>query len=1418
MSDIDTSKQEPETDNLVPEDDIVCSGETQEIKLQSEFDEMTQEVPLEPLSEPIQGSSRMRKQTEKGLSYEIELYAKRFKSAISSWRKSFNESTILMSDTMDADLLREARDRVIGCVHEVNSIYGRLSSLPVDEPQSSRYSEQFEEFETKHNEFLCHISQRICDLKTEVESRGSVRSLRSNRTGHSRTSNISRHSIAAAEAAALTAKLKYIDAEAKSRAELEKIMTQRKLEMAQAKLSVLKEETADFSDMAMQFPVPDQMRDTKTYVESHAKYFPGFQPPDVSPKEVKPSVAYSKEALEKHQEFKPLQPHGNVTETTLANGLYTKSALSRSETKVTSSLDPTAMVFEPSVAQPQAETFVKNPVSHSGDQAKFSNVEVTQNPSAVSPILSVNETGNLASEEILKLTKTLAEQVIISRLPPPEPTVFDGDPLKFPGWKCAFHTLIEQKQIPAPEKIHYLRKYLSGSVREVVENYFLLSSEDAFEEAKKLLEQRYGDPFVIGNAFRNKLEKWPRIMAKDGEGLRKFSDFLKQCHTAMASVKCLNILDDERENRKLLLKLPEWIVNRWNRQVAVSRASEQRFPSFNEFMQFMVKEAKIACDPVTSLQALRSEQNYSTERSEKGLKIDRRPPVKGRSFLTEVENSSVSFVSNTVKPESVGCCLCQKKNHELESCRIFLRKPVEERKAFVKDKKLCYGCLGFNHVSKRCRTRKKCETCNKLHPTCLHGDKKPQEVQGNVSKESAQGVSSHSTSLKSVCFMNHGSCNMSAMILPVYVSHENDPSSERLVYALLDSQSDTSFILEKTCDSLGVTGVDVKLSLSTMFAENKMVESQKIKGLSVRGFNQSLRLPLPVTYTRQIMPANRSHIPTPETARKIPYLEAIASELMPLQDCEVGLLIGYNCARALLPRNIIAPPERNGPFAQKTDLGWGIVGMVDNCEEHLELDSVGVSHRVLVCEIDQSLIAYENDTQSDHVFVSFKTKVKEVISPVEINRMMALDFVEQNGNQTALSVEDRRFLDTVQTSIKKVENQYEIALPLKNNDISLPNNKAMAQQRLESLRRRLERDQKYREHYFAFMQDMINKGHAERVPKNSLGRDDGKTWYIPHHGIYHPKKPEKIRVVFDCSATYQGESLNKNLLQGPDLTNTLVGVLCRFRRENVAFMCDVEQMFLQFKVCPNQRDFLRFLWWENNDIRKEPTEYRMCVHLFGAVSSPGCANFGLKQIATDNEDEFGSDAADFLRKDFYVDDGLTCLPDDDQAISLIKRSKEMCSKGGVKLHKFLSNSKTVLESIPPEDRVKGLVDVDLLKEPLPIERALGVQWCVESDCFQFRITLSDHPLTRRGILATVCSVYDPLGLISPVVLVGKKILQLLCADQLSWDDPLPDSLKSRWERWRNSVHKLGSLEIRRCYKPAEFGRVVKRELHHFFRR
>ena len=162
--------------------------------------------------------------------------------------------------------------------------------------------------------------------------------------------------------------------------------------------------------------------------------------------------------------------------------------------------------------------------------------------------------------------------------------------------------------------------------------------------------------------------------------------------------------------------------------------------------------------------------------------------------------------------------------------------------------------------------------------------------------------------------------------------------------------------------------------------------------------------------------------------------------------------------------------------------------------------------------------------------------------------------------------------------------------------------------------------------------------------------------------------------MFDCSAQFQGESLNNHVLQGPDLTNNLTGVLCRFHREPVAVMCDMEAMFYQVKVPIQYRDYLRFPWWQDGDMSKEPEEYRMTVHLFGPASSPGCSNFALKSAADDNENSLGTAAAEFLRQDFYVDDGLKSVPTAEEAVQLVHDVKEMCSHGGFNLHKFTSNS------------------------------------------------------------------------------------------------------------------------------------------------
>ena len=386
----------------------------------------------------------------------------------------------------------------------------------------------------------------------------------------------------------------------------------------------------------------------------------------------------------------------------------------------------------------------------------------------------------------------------------------------------------------------------------------------------------------------------------------------------------------------------------------------------------------------------------------------------------------------------------------------------------------------------------------------------------------------------------------------------------------------------------------------------------------------------------------------------------------------------------------------------------------------------------------------------------------------------------------------------------------EIPLPLRDENVRLPCNRKLAEARLKQLKRRLENDPKYKQDYVTFMEKMIADGHAEKAP-NQYER----AWYIPHHGVYHPKKPEKLRVVFDCSAEFQGHSLNRHLLQGPDLTNTLIGVLCRFRQEPVAFACDIEGMFHQVHVNEEHRDLLRFLWWDQGDTTKEPTKYRMTVHLFGATSSPGCANLALRTAADDSKDDLGVEAASFIKENFYVDDGLRSVPTVPEATKLIKNATEMCMRGGFKLHKFTSNSKEVVESIPVESRAKEIKEIDLNCDLLPPERVLGVEWNIENDVFKFRITLKDKPLTRRGILSTVSSIYDPLGFAAPFLFRGKRILQLLCKENLDWDDAIPDELRTQWEMWRNELPLLETMEVPRCFKLTGMNGLKKIELHHF---
>ena len=529
--------------------------------------------------------------------------------------------------------------------------------------------------------------------------------------------------------------------------------------------------------------------------------------------------------------------------------------------------------------------------------------------------------------DIDNLAKIFADAINLNKLPVPEPPIFDGNPLDYPGWKSSFDTLIGCKRINPGEKIHYLKRYLGGDAKSCVEGMFLFNTEAAYVKARELLQKRFGSDFAIGEAFRDKLYNWQPIADTDSDALRRYSDFLQQCDLAKQCIIGLECLDDCRENRQMLTKLPDYIIIKWNRIISEYTGY---FPPFSTFSSFIAKEADVACNPITSLNAVRA--------------------LSERNPIANVDKAStlVSIQSNPVK---MSCRYCHKMSHKLHSCNSFIALKAEERSEFLQQKRLCFGCLEFGHLSKDCKMKKTCKVCTKRHPTCLHGDYEAIFRNNNVEEQVNEHVEENqlrnNDKPEEILNLHVSQDNYnSGMIVPVYVSSKQSPDKEILTYALLDTQSDSAFVLDQIGDALGSdrSGSAVKLSTLT---STSTIRCSIYSNLQVRGFKHDTKIPLPNTYARDKMPGNYSHINTQRTIKQWSHLRHLSNEIPDLQNCRIGLLIGYNCPQALAPRDFISG-EGNVPFALKTLLGWSIVGMTASAHDEPELCNVSQKIKMTV--------------------------------------------------------------------------------------------------------------------------------------------------------------------------------------------------------------------------------------------------------------------------------------------------------------------------------------------------------------------------------------------------------------------------------------------------------------------------------------
>ena len=462
------------------------------------------------------------------------------------------------------------------------------------------------------------------------------------------------------------------------------------------------------------------------------------------------------------------------------------------------------------------------------------------------------------------------------------------------------------------------------------------------------------------------------------------------------------------------------------------------------------------------------------------------------------------------------------------------------------------------------------------------------------------------------------------------------------------------------------------------------------------------------------------------------------------------------------------------------------------------------------------------------------------------------DAERHHSDKTLPSLNDKEAVKRVKESIVREDNRFTVGMPWKIPKEKIPNNKVVAERRLLSLKRKLEADPDLHIKYTAAINEYLDNGYAEVVNSeqsntkydctspNELRLNSGRTsptelrlnsgrttltelslnsgrtqteftptygvWYIPHHAVINPNK-EKIRVVFDCAATFKGRSLNDHLFQGPDLINSLIGMIIRFRIQPVAIVADIKAMFPQIKVEPSDKDLLRFLWFPNGDLDKPAQAYCMTRHVFGATSSPFVAAFSLRMAASLAPND---KTRKTIEDSFYVDDLLTSCSTEKEAANLASDLISTLAKSGFSLMKFISNKQGVMDSLPQDRLAPSVQDVDVCLES-PIERTLGLRWMVGEDQYTFKVKLANKPSTRRGVLSTASSLYDPLGFVAPVTLLPKWILQRSTG---GWDDEIDEKSLARWEKWKESLKQLEEIRIPRWYRTSTIA-ASSVELHVF---
>lgn len=706
------------------------------------------------------------------------------------------------------------------------------------------------------------------------------------------------------------------------------------------------------------------------------------------------------------------------------------------------------------------------------------------------------------------------------------------------------------------------------------------------------------------------------------------------------------------------------------------------------------------------------------------------------------KNFSNVFLSEM---KSSKCLLCNNNEcHPLHACSKFKALTINERVDFIKMNNLCFKCFLPNCNVKRCKFRN-C-FCSKPHNSLIHFPREQNVASmavGNVSVSApVQQSQIGREQLVATSFLNNNKSK--TVLLSTARGFIRDKySGHHEVRFLADSGSQSNLISSDCVQRLRLKQKKINVTISCVNDSSMRVDGYVT--LTLCNKEKSFERELDFLVVRKI---------TDLVPRKQIDVSGDIPDNIQLSDCKfnlpgkIDLLLGTEIFFEIMRPNQIRGKNSQLIF-QDTVFGYIVSGCLNEKDDNKTY-----------CGLvkDQNL----NETLKSFWEIE---KVEHIV----------------RKNKEALICEEH----FKRTYYRDRDGKYVVTMPLKDNPECLGNSRDIALARLKSLWTRLAKDQNYLKLYRDFLNEYLELDHMKEVNEQC---EPNVTFYLPHHGVYNPHKPTtKLRVVFNGSSrSSEGHSLNSLQYNGGVIQEDVFAIMARFRKHIFAFTADVQKMYRMIRINPEQQCLQRILWKDNAS--DSPKTFELLTVTYGMVCASFLATRVLQQLSVDEEKDFPA-AAPVVREDVYMDDVLSGSQTLLEAKDLQRQLIGMMDRGGMKLHKWCGNHPELSQNSD------GSYDFSDSGET----KTLGVLWNPVTDCFSFKVSvIRQSSYTKRCVLSTIAKIFDPLGLLGPLVSKAKMFLQNLWRLNIDWDETLPEPHAFEWDNFLASLQGAYNFNIERC--------------------